>query len=159
MRNKPDCINALQAAGISYDDAVSLRRISMTLHRWHELECGDGNNYGYPDWTLIGMSVSCYLYINIDGFELYVYPTAVCGAAIYKNEIIGFSAPDIKITTNSYNLGLAVVWMEDNQLVVYTSITGKSYFDLGINEELKKAFKNKSINLKTELPSLYNITT
>jgi hypothetical protein len=32
-------------AGISYQDAVTLRRISMTLHRWHELECGDGNNY------------------------------------------------------------------------------------------------------------------
>ena len=35
----------LQNAGISYQDAVSLRRISMTLHRWHELECGDGNDY------------------------------------------------------------------------------------------------------------------
>ena len=34
------CIDALQSAGISYDDAVALRRISMTLHRWHELECG-----------------------------------------------------------------------------------------------------------------------
>lgn len=32
-------------AGISFEDAQSLRRISMTLHRWHELECGDGNNY------------------------------------------------------------------------------------------------------------------
>ncbi len=27
-------------------DAESLRRISMTLHRWHELECGDGNDHG-----------------------------------------------------------------------------------------------------------------
>lgn len=32
-------------AGIQYHDAVVLRRISMTLHRWHELECGDGNDY------------------------------------------------------------------------------------------------------------------
>ena len=32
-------------AGISYADAVSLRRISMTLHRWHEQECGDSNDY------------------------------------------------------------------------------------------------------------------
>lgn len=46
MRNQPDCISRLQAAGISYDDAVALRRISMTLHRWHELECGDSNDYG-----------------------------------------------------------------------------------------------------------------
>lgn len=37
---KYDCIPVLTSLGISYDDAVSLRRISMTLHRWHELECG-----------------------------------------------------------------------------------------------------------------------
>ena len=32
-------------AGIEYADAVALRRIAMTLHRWHELECG--TEYGY----------------------------------------------------------------------------------------------------------------
>ncbi len=32
-------------------DAESLRRISMTLHRWHELECGDGNEYG--SWAIV----------------------------------------------------------------------------------------------------------
>lgn len=37
--------------GISYDDAVQLRRISVTLHRWHELECGDGNNYS--SWCIV----------------------------------------------------------------------------------------------------------
>lgn len=31
---------ALESIGISYDDAQSLRRVSMTLQRWHELECG-----------------------------------------------------------------------------------------------------------------------
>ena len=35
----------LQRAGISTDDALALRRISMTLHSWHELECGDSNDY------------------------------------------------------------------------------------------------------------------
>lgn len=39
----PNCIAQLIRAGISHDDAAALRRISMTLHRWHELECGDGN--------------------------------------------------------------------------------------------------------------------
>lgn len=34
----------LVASGIAYDDALALRRIAMTLHRWHELECGDGND-------------------------------------------------------------------------------------------------------------------
>ena len=46
MKHQYDCIDALRAAGINYEDACALRRISMTLHRWHELECGDGNNYG-----------------------------------------------------------------------------------------------------------------
>lgn len=130
-------------------------KITVTDFKINSINMWDGNDYGYPDWTLIGMSVSCYLYINIDGFEIYLYPTSVCGAAIYKNEIISFSSPDIKITSSQYNLGLAVVWIENNELVVFTSITGKSYFDLGINEELKKAFKSKTINLKTELPNLY----
>lgn len=31
-------------------DAESLRRISMTLHRWHELECGDSNDHA--SWTI-----------------------------------------------------------------------------------------------------------
>ena len=32
-------------------DAEELRRISMTLHRWFELECGDGNEYG--SWAIV----------------------------------------------------------------------------------------------------------
>jgi hypothetical protein len=36
-----DCIATLISAGISEEDARALRRISMTLHRWHELECGN----------------------------------------------------------------------------------------------------------------------
>lgn len=37
---KYDCIDTLRRAGIAYDDATALRRIAMTLHRWHERECG-----------------------------------------------------------------------------------------------------------------------
>ena len=33
-------IQPLVNAGISESDAMKLRRIAMTLHRWHELECG-----------------------------------------------------------------------------------------------------------------------
>jgi len=36
--------------GTARTDAESLRRISMTLHRWHELECGDSNNHA--SWTI-----------------------------------------------------------------------------------------------------------
>ncbi len=37
---KNNCLEQLQSLGISLDDAAALRRIAMTLHRWHELECG-----------------------------------------------------------------------------------------------------------------------
>lgn len=40
------CVGRLQMLGITYDDACALRRISMTLHRWHELECGNSNDHG-----------------------------------------------------------------------------------------------------------------
>jgi hypothetical protein len=35
-----ESVKRLCQAGISTYDAEALRRISMTLHRWHELECG-----------------------------------------------------------------------------------------------------------------------
>ena len=38
-----ECISRLVRLGIDEHDACTLRRISMTLHRWHELECGDGD--------------------------------------------------------------------------------------------------------------------
>ena len=41
MPNYPESIIPLMRAGISESDARELRRIAMTLHRWHELECGD----------------------------------------------------------------------------------------------------------------------
>ena len=37
--------------GTARTDAESLRRISMTLHRWHELECGDGNEH--CSWAIV----------------------------------------------------------------------------------------------------------
>src|SRR3990167_5933489 len=35
---------------ITFDDANTLRRAELTLQRWHELECGDGNDYG--SWAI-----------------------------------------------------------------------------------------------------------
>lgn len=50
-------IERLKSAGITEADALALRRISMTLHRWYELECGtDGGcierdeHSGIPQW-------------------------------------------------------------------------------------------------------------
>jgi hypothetical protein len=51
MRNNPECIDRLARLGISFDDAWALRRIAMTLHRWHELECGTDNGAIQRDET------------------------------------------------------------------------------------------------------------
>jgi hypothetical protein len=45
MKNHP-AIVSLVRLGISLDDAIALRRISLTLNKWFILECGDGDNYG-----------------------------------------------------------------------------------------------------------------
>lgn len=38
--NPPECVVNLVRTGIGTADAFALRRVAMTLHRWHELECG-----------------------------------------------------------------------------------------------------------------------
>ena len=38
-----EMLNRVQRLGIDLDDALALRRIAMTLHRWYELECGNEN--------------------------------------------------------------------------------------------------------------------
>jgi hypothetical protein len=43
VKHNHECFDSLFAAGISYADAIALRRIAMTLHRWHELQCGTDN--------------------------------------------------------------------------------------------------------------------
>lgn len=50
QKERYEVLERLTRLGISYDDAQKLRRISLTLHRWFELECGDGNNYG--SWAI-----------------------------------------------------------------------------------------------------------
>jgi hypothetical protein len=44
-RERFESIARAQKCGLTYDDAVALRRIALTLHRWFELECGDSNDY------------------------------------------------------------------------------------------------------------------
>jgi hypothetical protein len=36
---------------LTLDEVSTLRRCEMTLHRWHEQECGDSNNY--MSWVII----------------------------------------------------------------------------------------------------------
>jgi len=44
-RETYEMLNRLERLGIATDDAFALRRISMTLQRWHEMGCGDGYWY------------------------------------------------------------------------------------------------------------------
>ena len=50
VKQRIEVIRRLQGAGISWEHADMLRRISMTLQRWGELECGDGNDYA--SWAI-----------------------------------------------------------------------------------------------------------
>ena len=52
---------ALQSLGFTHEECEQLRRISMTLRRWHERECGDGygcierdEKTGKPFWRSSG---------------------------------------------------------------------------------------------------------
>jgi len=51
MKQIPESVHRLVLAGLNHEDAHELRRISMTLHRWHELECGDSNDH--YSWCLV----------------------------------------------------------------------------------------------------------
>jgi hypothetical protein len=44
IQDTEEMLRRLERLGISRADAEALRRISMTLHRWHELECGTGDS-------------------------------------------------------------------------------------------------------------------
>lgn len=43
--------DTLRGLGFTRDEADALRRISMTLQRWFELECGNSDDYG--SWCLV----------------------------------------------------------------------------------------------------------
>lgn len=46
---------------LSWRDAETLRRCQMTLHRWHELECGVGNDYA--SWSIERDEATDYPYL------------------------------------------------------------------------------------------------
>jgi hypothetical protein len=45
-----EMLNRVQNLGFTLDEALKLRRIAMTFHRWDEAECGDGNDYA--SWAI-----------------------------------------------------------------------------------------------------------
>jgi len=79
--------DTLRRLGFSRDECEALRRISMTLHRWHELECGNDNGCierdefsGIPQWR----------YANDTGkYCGYVIPDRETGALKRLAKIMG----------------------------------------------------------------------
>ncbi len=60
-----DMLQRLQNLGIDREDAWALRRISMTLHRWHELECGTDagcieRGRKQPQWAIQHIHNGCW---------------------------------------------------------------------------------------------------
>jgi hypothetical protein len=49
--NRTHTYNALMRLGFTFNECERMRRISMTLHRWHELECGDHSGHIERDET------------------------------------------------------------------------------------------------------------
>lgn len=60
---------------LPYSAVKTLRRAQMTLHRWAELECGDGNDYA--SWAIERETV----YVTGDGRTFYALESAKVHAA------------------------------------------------------------------------------
>ena len=65
----------LENFGISYSDAIAIRRIAMTLDRWHELECGSEHGAVERDET----TGRCY-WVNAETGKRYRTPDRETGA-------------------------------------------------------------------------------
>ena len=50
-KERYEVLARMERYGIAYEDRESLRRIAMTLHWWHELECGVENGMVERDET------------------------------------------------------------------------------------------------------------
>ena len=50
QKQKFELFSRLQSLGFTYEESAQLRRIEMTLQRWGEQECGDGNNWA--SWAI-----------------------------------------------------------------------------------------------------------
>ena len=119
-------LDALAKVGVRYSDAEALRRISMTLHRWHEHECngviqrdgdnGDGLPYWYntttgrklgraPDRERGALKRLAAIMVRYPQLEAYVQGDPR-GAALYI--LRPGDVPDGKDADACYNQGIAV---------------------------------------------------
>ena len=76
QNNRHEVCQRLVNLGISYVDALELRRISMALHAWHELECGTDRGAVERDET----TGKPYWYNAMTGRRSYAVPDRESGA-------------------------------------------------------------------------------
>lgn len=50
LKRKFELLAKLQSLGFTFEESQQLRRISITLSKWAEMECGDGNDYA--SWSI-----------------------------------------------------------------------------------------------------------
>jgi hypothetical protein len=71
-KERGEVMHRLAQLGIGYYDAEQLRRIAMTLHRWFEMECGDGRGCIERDET-----TNKPYWLNSDTMSIYTRGIAV----------------------------------------------------------------------------------
>ena len=89
QNNRHEVCQRLVNLGISYVDALELRRISMTLHAWHELECGTDRGAVERDET----TGKPYWYNAMTGRRSYAVPDREKGALKRLQGVMGKYAP------------------------------------------------------------------
>jgi len=98
-------------AGVSESDAYKLRRIAMTLHRWHELECGiDGDGVERDETT--GKCIWYCAYTK----RRYPYPDYETGA-LKRLDAIMKQYPELKAYVQTDPRGAALYILRRDCLV------------------------------------------
>lgn len=107
----------LTSLGISTDDAYSLRRISMTLQRWHELECGDGNDHG--SWAIERelVTVRRLKKLSSPACSPQYTVTIPAGTRCEEKDSRFVVADTSKVTgSNAHDLEHYYVWLDDSEV-------------------------------------------
>jgi len=132
MARNDNNIQQVLRLGFSEHDAQALRRISMTLRRWYELECGDGNGYIERDEkTGIARYFNCnsrFAHVN-DPRAWRVIPDRETGAIKRMNKIMT-SYPHLKTYIQTDPRGCALYILRPNDIPVGENVD--SYYSRGI---------------------------
>lgn len=117
-------LSSLESLGISVSDALALRRVAMTLHRWHELKCGVDNGGVERDET----TGKTYWYNAMSG-KRYPTPDRETGAINRLHEIMR-KYPTLRPYVQGDPRGAALYILRPND--VPEGESDESYYSRGI---------------------------